>query len=170
MSNRQGRDEWLVRQFHTDLRLIQEDTLLPLDKLGAIKTELLHLLPEMKVLAEKGVAKAQFYLAQAFNKDSKEYLIWMKKASQHGVVDAHFALGQYYLERNDMNKASAFFNRVVSSNDQFLKNEIIDMLHSNPVLEKWMSQSSTPSSYFFNSVDDNKLTPVMDEDKPIYRA
>lgn len=167
MSNLPGRDEWLIRQFHTDLRLIQEEGVLSLDRLGAIKIELLHLLPEIKALAEKGVAKAQFYLAQAFNKDSPDYLNWMKKASQRGVVDAHFALGQYYLEKNNLNKASAYFNRVISSSDQFLKNEVLEVLHSHPILEKWMHQSTTTNSYFFKQVDERHLTSLTNDDKPV---
>lgn len=167
----EGRDKWLICQFHTDLKLIQEDERIPVDKLGAIKTELLHLLPEVKLLANKGVAKAEYYLALAFKKDSDEYVNWMKKASQHGVVDAHYALGQHYLGKNDFNKASAYFNRVVSSSDKFLKNEVLEMLHSNPTLEKWMHQTPKQRSQFFkqsNDIDIAQTTNALD--KPVFGA
>lgn len=143
------REDALIREFRTDLRLIQEDTTLPLEQLGELKNDLMHLLPQMRTLAKKGVAKAQFYLALAFDENSKEYLNWMKEASNHGVVDAHFALGQLYLKQGDLSKSVASFKRVLSSNDAFLKDEVKEIMHNSPALAYQLTTQGKSRHGFF---------------------
>jgi lipopolysaccharide biosynthesis regulator YciM len=153
----QTRNTHLIKQFQIDLKLIQEDGDLPIEKLTEVKGELMHLLPEVKSLAQKGVAKAQYYFALAFPKESDEYLFWMKNASSRGVVDAHYALGKRFLENGDMNKAGAVFSRVLKSSDAFLKDEVLTLMHSDPQLAKELTKPNTSRLGFFDRGATSKL-------------
>lgn len=152
------RDKLIISDFQSCLRVVQEEQHVSAESIISVKNRIVALLPEMRRLADQKVGEAQYYFAKAHPRHSKEYVDWMKAASGRGVVDAHYALGNLFLEAGDLNKASAYYSHVLRSYDRFLKDEVKEQMHQYPRLETKICQvMESKRQGFFSPPETRKL-------------
>lgn len=102
-----------------------------------IKAEALSLLMQMKTLATRGDAMAQYRLAQVYPKNSHPYLTWMQAAANQGFTSAMLALSLIHAEHGTpagLQKAAAYIVKILSSNDSYIKSEATAMIERNHLL------------------------------------
>ncbi|MBA3537460.1 MAG: hypothetical protein H0T84_12785 [Tatlockia sp.] len=100
----------------------------------------------MKKLAAGGDAMAQFLLAQAYPKNSVNYLTWMQAAANQGFTNAMLALSSVYIEGSNWQQAGAIVVKIFASDDSFIKSEATALIESNPSLGAEVKRQMTKTS------------------------
>lgn len=110
-----------------------------------MKVETLSLLMQIKALAVKGDAMAQYKLAQAYPKNSASYHEWMQASAQQGFTNAMLALSTTLAETGtvpNLRKAANYLVQIFRSDDTFIKNEAAALIERNRLLSVEVSRQT----------------------------
>jgi TPR repeat protein len=107
------------------------------------KVKTLGFLIQMKALAARGDAIAQYKLAQVYPKNSSPYRTWMQASADQGLTNAMLALSQALSEHGkqaDLQLAAKYLLKIFSSNDSYIKKEATALVEHNPSLNREVSR------------------------------
>jgi hypothetical protein len=116
-----------------------------------LKETVLELLPGIRELADKGNANAQYRLAFAYPSDSNKFIHYTEKAFNKGITAAGLDLAKALVEshggQKSMQKAAKAIEKILQSNDSFIKAQTNEFIGKNPKIAKLIQEPKLYSQY-----------------------